>query len=90
MKGELLLAKGSPTAAEGCFRTALDLARSHQAKSWELRAAISLCRLLLTRAAITECRNILSPIYSWFSEGFDTHDLRCARELLEGLPRVEA
>ncbi len=90
VKGELLLAKGSPTAAEGCFRTALDLARSHQAKSWELRAAISLCRLLLTRAAITECRNILSPIYSWFSEGFDTHDLRCARELLEGLPRVEA
>lgn len=89
MKGELLLVNGSSEEAEQCFRSALDLARNQQAKSWELRAATSLGRLLLTRGAKIDSRKSVASVYNWFSEGFDTYDLRSARELLESLERAE-
>ena len=72
--------------AEACFRQALDVARRQQAKSWELRAAMSLARLWQGQGKRAEARQLLAPIYDWFTEGFDTADLREAKGLLEALP----
>jgi predicted ATPase len=72
--------------AERCFERALDLARRQRAKSWELRAAMSLCRLQYSRGSQGKreaARGTLAEIYGWFSEGFDTADLREARALLK-------
>ena len=87
LKGELLLAGSAEhaTEAETCFHQALDVARRQQAKSWELRAAVSLARLWQQQGKRTEARVLLAPIYGWFTEGFDTADLREARALLEAL-----
>jgi predicted ATPase len=71
--------------AEACFHQALRIARCQQAKSFELRAAISLSRLWRQQGKQTEARALLAPVYDWFTEGFDTADLREARELLEAL-----
>ena len=71
--------------AEACFRHAIDIARHQEAKSWELRAAMSLSRLLKLQGKKEEARQMLSESYAWFHEGFNTADLREARELLEGL-----
>jgi predicted ATPase len=87
LKGELLLAQ-SPhqhTDAETCFHQALDIARQQQAKSLELRAAMSLARLWQQQGKRVDARALLAPIYDWFSEGFDTADLQEARALLEEL-----
>jgi len=70
-------------AAECCFRQAIAVAQRQEAKSWELRAAISLARLLRDRGRPAEARDILAPIYAWFTEGFDTPDLQEARALLD-------
>ena len=87
LKGELLLALSAEkyTEAETCFRQALDIARSQQAKSLELRAAASLSRLWQQQGKPAEASALLAPIYGWFTEGFDTADLCEAKTLLEAL-----
>ena len=72
-------------AAQGCFQHALDLARRQQAKSWELRAILSLSRLWQQQGKGAEARELLAEIYGWFVEGFDTADLQEARALLDVL-----
>jgi predicted ATPase len=71
--------------AEACFQQALDVARRQEAKSLELRAAVSLSRLWQQQGKRTEAYNLLAPIYGWFTEGFDTADLQEAKALLEVL-----
>ncbi len=84
LKGELLLAHRTSNAddAEKCFRTAIEIARKQHAKSWELRATTSLARLLTTQRQRDKARAILAEIYGWFTEGFDTADLKDAKALL--------
>jgi predicted ATPase len=71
--------------AEACFQQALSIARRQQAKSWELRAAMSLSRLWQQQGKRAEAHELLAPIYDWFTEGFDTPDLQEAKTLLEEL-----
>jgi class 3 adenylate cyclase/predicted ATPase len=71
--------------AQICFEQAVTLARAQQAKSWELRAAMSLARLLNDQGNRQMARDLLEPVYSWFTEGFDTSDLRNAKALLREL-----
>jgi predicted ATPase len=87
LKGELLLASAAAhhTEAETCFRQALEVARHQQAKALELRAGTSLSRLWQRQGKLDDARELLSPIYSWFTEGFDTADLQEAKRLLEEL-----
>jgi predicted ATPase len=89
LQGELLLAqegtKQKRVEAETCFRQALDAARRQQAKSLELRAAMSLSRLWQQQDKRNEARELLAPIYGWFTEGFDTADLQEAQALLDEL-----
>jgi predicted ATPase len=84
LKGQLLLrqAAADEAEAEACFHQALDIARRQQAKSWELRAAMSLSRLWQRQGRRTEARELLAPIYGWFTEGFDIADLQEAKALL--------
>ena len=87
LKGELLLAThpASPAEAEALFCRALDIARAQEAKSFELRAAMSLARLWQGQGRRAEARALLAPVYAWFMEGFDTGDLVEAKALLEEL-----
>jgi DNA-binding winged helix-turn-helix (wHTH) protein/predicted ATPase len=87
LKGELLLRQVAPDApqAEACFQQALTVARRQQARSWELRAATSLSRLWQQQGKEAEARQLLEPIYGWFTEGFDTTDLQEAKMLLDKL-----
>jgi predicted ATPase len=87
LQGELLLecAAEQYTEAETCFRHALAVARRQQAKSWELRAAMSLSRLWQQQGKQAAAHKLLAPIYSWFTEGFETADLQEAKALLQGL-----
>ncbi|MDJ0848267.1 MAG: TOMM system kinase/cyclase fusion protein [Myxococcota bacterium] len=85
LEGEILLRRGGAREAEGCFRHALELARKSGTKSWELRAATSLARLLRDRGERDEACALLQPVYDWFTEGFDTADLKHAKALLEEL-----
>ena len=87
IKGELILlqAPGAARAAESAFRQAVASARRQGAKSWELRAATSLARLLKAQGKRDEARTMLGEIYGWFTEGFDTADLKNARALLDEL-----
>jgi predicted ATPase len=71
--------------AEQLFRTAIEIARSQSAKSWELRATTSLARLLDKQGKRDEARAMLAEIYNWFTEGFDTADLKDAKALLDEL-----
>ena len=71
--------------AEECFQQSLAVARHQQAKSLELRAALSLSRLWQQQGKRAEARELLAPVYGWFTEGFDTADLQEARALLEAL-----
>jgi adenylate cyclase len=73
--------------AEACFLKAIEVARRQQAKSLELRAVMSLSRLWQQQGKKEEARQMLAEIYGWFTEGFDTADLREAQVLLEGLTR---
>jgi len=70
---------------EGCFQKAIDIARRQEAKSWELRAAMSLARLWWEQGKRQEARELLAPVYHWFTEGLDTADLQDAKALLEEL-----
>jgi predicted ATPase len=87
LQGDLLLSQSAANSieAEACLQHALDVARRQQAKSLELRAAMSLVRLWQHQGKRDEARNLLAPIYGWFTEGFDTADLQEARALLETL-----
>lgn len=85
LKGELLLAQGDADAAEVCFRQALALARQQAARAWELRAAMGLARLWQRQDRFDDAYDLLRGVYGWFTEGFDTPDLRDARTLLAAL-----
>jgi predicted ATPase len=87
LQGELQLRQAvhDKAQAEVCFHRALDVARSQQAKALELRAATSLSRLWQQQGKRAEARDLLAPIYGWFTEGFDTTDLQQAKALLEAL-----
>ena len=76
--GEIALLGKEPDVAkaEACFATALEIARKQKAKSWELRAAMSMARLLRAQGRRRPARDILAPVYGWFTQGFDTLDLR--------------
>jgi predicted ATPase len=80
-----MLRQGRTEAFEELYRKALDIAQKQEAKLWELRAAASLARLLASRAKRAEARDLLAPVYNWFTEGFDTQDFKEAKALLEGL-----
>ena len=81
----LMLPKRDEAKAEAHFERALSVARQQQAKSWELRAAMSLARLWCDQGKVREARELLAPVYGWFTEGFDTRDLKEAKKLLEQL-----
>jgi predicted ATPase len=93
LKGELMLTQSSgqrlaPSVqkeAEDCFLKAIEIARRQQAKSWELRATMSLARLWRQQGKQAEAHKMLSEVYNWFTEGFDTKDLQEAKTLLEAL-----
>jgi len=86
LKGELLRMRGEVEAEiEACYHKAIEVARQQSARSWELRAVMSLCRLWQEQGKRKEARQRLAEIYGWFTEGFDTSDLKEARALLEEL-----
>jgi predicted ATPase len=82
VRGELRLKLGRSEEAEADFRDAITLARTMGAKSWELRTIMSLARLLASQSRHEEARAMLAEIYGWFTEGFDTADLKDAKALL--------
>ena len=90
LRGELLLRQDHSNAAEAqnCFQRAIEIARKQSAKSLELRATMSLARLLVKQGRRDEARTMLVEIYGWFTEGFDTSDLKDAKALLDELKRV--
>jgi predicted ATPase len=85
--GEVALKSSAPDAvkAEAYFGRALAVAREQQAKSWELRVTMSMARLWRDRGKRDEARDLLAPVYAWFTEGFDTLDLKQAKTLLDVL-----
>jgi predicted ATPase len=86
LKGEILRMRSTDhTAAETCLHQALTIACHQQAKSLELRAAMSLARLWQQQGKRVEAHALLAPVYDWFTEGFDTADLQDAKALLDAL-----
>ena len=85
--GEIALQSPKPdaTKAQEYFERALAAARKHQAKSWELRASMSLAHLWRDQGKVQQARELLAPVYGWFAEGFDTRDLKDAKALLDEL-----
>jgi predicted ATPase len=84
-KGRLLLRQGQPDAAEELYRKALRTAEQQGAKLWQLRAAMNLARLRRDHGHRAKARELIAPIYGWFTEGFDTADLKEAKQLLDEL-----
>jgi predicted ATPase len=84
-KGLLLLRQRKSEAAEELYRKSLSIAREQEAKLWELRATVSLARLRHDQGRRAEARDLLAPVYGWFTEGFDTPDLKDAKALLDEL-----
>jgi predicted ATPase len=84
-KGQLLLRQGHSEAAEQLYRKALSIAEEQEAKLWELRAAMSLARLRRDQGRRAEARDLLAPVYGWFTEGFNAPDLKEAKVLLDDL-----
>ena len=84
-KGQLLVRQGRTETAEELYRKAHEIAREQNAKLWELRAAASLARLWRDQGRSAEARELLTPAYGWFTEGFDTADLKGAKEVLDEL-----
>jgi tetratricopeptide (TPR) repeat protein len=89
IRGELLLSRSDPdrALAEQCFQQALDVARDQQAKSWELRAALSLARMWQGQSRFADAHALVAPVYQWFTEGFDTKDLQEAKAFLDATRR---
>jgi predicted ATPase len=87
LAGDIVLLSSQPDAAkaEAYFERALAIARAQQAKSWELRAATSMARLWRDQGKRDKARELLAPVYGWFTEGFDTPDLKQAKALLNEL-----
>jgi tetratricopeptide (TPR) repeat protein len=85
LRGWMLMRQGQGDEAETALRASLDWAREQQAKSWELRTATTLAELLVERGQRDAARDLLAPIYDWFTEGFDTRDLEAAYQMLESL-----
>jgi predicted ATPase len=85
LKGWMLSLKGDAQGAERAYIASLDWARQQQAKSWELRTATSYARLLRDQGRAREAHDLLAPVYGWFTEGFDTKDLKDAKALLDEL-----
>jgi predicted ATPase len=85
LKGQLVLRQGDFEATEELYRKALSIAREQEAKLWELRTAVSLARLWRDQGRRAEARELLVSIYGWFTEGFDTPDLKQAKALLDEL-----
>ena len=87
MAGQIILQSPAPDAAkaEAYFERALVVARAQQARSWELRAAMSMARLWRDQGKPQQARQLLAPVYGWFTEGFDTLDLKGAKTLLDTL-----
>jgi predicted ATPase len=85
IKGRILTLKDDPEGAEKNYLASLDCARDQQTKSWELRTSTSLARLWQSQGKNKEAHDLLAPVYDWFTEGFDTKDLKEAKALLEGL-----
>jgi predicted ATPase len=85
--GEIALKSPEPETAkaEACFERALEVARQQEAKSWELRAAMSMARLWRDQGKVQQAGELLIPVYGWFTEGFDTRDLKEAKALLDEL-----
>ncbi len=85
--GEIALRSpaGDLSKAQAYFERALAVARKQQAKSWELRAAMSMARLWRDQGKREQARELLAPVYGWFTEGFDTRDLKEAKALLDEL-----
>ena len=81
----MLIARRNIAEGAACFERAIETARRHQAKSLELRAAVSLARLWGEQGQREEARDLLAPVYGWFIEGFDTTDLKEAKSLLDEL-----
>ena len=81
----LMSSKQDAARAEASFERALAVARQQQAKSWELRAAMSMARLWRDQGKPQQARELLAPVYGWFTEGFDTLDLREAKAMLDEL-----
>jgi len=81
----LSLSADNHVEPEACFHEALAVSRRQQAKSLELRAAMSLARLWQHQGKIPQARDLLAPVYTWFTEGFDTADLQDAKALLDEL-----
>jgi len=77
--------EGDTTTAQAYFERALAVARTQQAKSWELRAAMSMARLWRDRGKRQQAHEVLAPVYGWFTEGLDTLDLKEAKALLNEL-----
>jgi predicted ATPase len=77
------MAQGKSVEAENSFRRAIEIARTQSARMWELRATTSLARLLVSQGHRDEARAMLAEVYGWFTEGFDTADLKDAKALLE-------
>jgi predicted ATPase len=89
MAGEIALSTPKPDGAkpEACFARALAVAREQQAKSWELRAATSMARLWRGQGKRQQAHDLLGAVYGWFTEGFNTLDLKEAKTLLNELAR---
>ena len=86
----LLIPERDSVRAEACFERALVIARTQQAKSWELRAATNLAKLWLDQGKHAAARDLLAPVYHWFTQGKDTLDLTRAKALLDGIPSEAA
>ena len=86
LQGELTLQQSQEAEdPEACFHKAIEIAKKQQAKSWELRAATSLARLWQGQGKRAEAHDLLAPVYNWFTEGFETADLKDAKVLLREL-----
>src|SRR5262249_46363600 len=91
LKGELMLAgkaTGAAALSGELFLGGVDPAAGQDAHAWELRAATSLARLKVQQGRPTEAEQVLAPVYDWFTEGFETADLRAARAVLAALPKA--
>ena len=85
LRGTLLLSMSKHADAENSYRQALSIAQRQSAKFWELRAAMSMARLWRDQGKREEARELLAPVFAWFTEGFDTPVLKEAKTLLEEL-----